>query len=175
MWTRTSAGTNLLDTGAHFYDVYETADGEYVSIGSIEPQFYAELLRLTGLDGDESSPSRWTGRVAALKERLAEVFATKTRDEWCEIMEAHRRVLRAGAHDERGRRAPPQRRARARSSSVAGTVQPAPAPRFSRTPADRAALPPTPASTPRGAPRLGRRRRRDRRPGPSPARSVKQA
>ena len=46
-------GTNLLDTGAHFYDVYRCADGEYISIGSIEPQFYAELLRLTGLEGDE--------------------------------------------------------------------------------------------------------------------------
>ena len=46
-------GTNMLDTGAHFYDVYETADGGYVSIGSIEPQFYAELLRLTGLEGED--------------------------------------------------------------------------------------------------------------------------
>ena len=52
MW-RDQRGTNLLDSGAHFYDVYETADGEYVSIGSIEPQFYAELLRLTGLEGKE--------------------------------------------------------------------------------------------------------------------------
>ena len=51
--TRTHRGTNLLDTGAHFYDVYRCADGEYISIGSIEPQFYAELLRLTGLEGDE--------------------------------------------------------------------------------------------------------------------------
>ncbi|HEY2427846.1 MAG TPA: CaiB/BaiF CoA-transferase family protein, partial [Acidimicrobiales bacterium] len=81
-------GTNTLDTGAHFYEVYETADHQYVSIGSIEPQFYAELLRLTGLDGDaefaaQLDRSRWP----ALKERLAAVFATKTRGEWCELME----------------------------------------------------------------------------------------
>jgi crotonobetainyl-CoA:carnitine CoA-transferase CaiB-like acyl-CoA transferase len=54
-------GTNMLDTGAHFYDTYECADGKYVSIGSIEPQFYAELLRLTGLEGEEL-PHRWTAR-----------------------------------------------------------------------------------------------------------------
>ena len=111
--TRQQRGTNLLDTGAHFYDVYRCADGEYISIGSIEPQFYAELLRLTGLDDDpefakQMDKSAWPH----LKERLAEVFATKTRDEWCELMEAHRRLLRAGADDERSRAAPAQRRAR---------------------------------------------------------------
>ncbi len=81
-------GTNLLDTGAHFYDVYRCADGTYVSVGSIEPQFYAELLRLTGLDDDpefarQMDKSTWPH----LKERLTEVFATKTRDEWCALME----------------------------------------------------------------------------------------
>ena len=81
-------GTNLLDTGAHFYDVYETADGKYVSIGSLEPQFYAELLRLTGLEGDPDVPwqhdkNEWP----RMKERMREIFKTKTRDEWCEIME----------------------------------------------------------------------------------------
>ena len=55
-------GTNMLDTGAHFYDVYETADGKYVSIGSIEPQFYAELLRLTAWRATRSCPARWTRR-----------------------------------------------------------------------------------------------------------------
>ena len=59
-------GTNLLDTGAHFYDVYRCADGEYISIGSIEPQFYAELLRLTELDGDEEFAAQMdAGRLAA--------------------------------------------------------------------------------------------------------------
>ena len=80
-------GTNLLDTGAHFYDVYETADGKYVSIGSIEPQFYAELLRLTGLEGEELPWQHDRSQWPALKERFAELFKTKTRDEWCEIME----------------------------------------------------------------------------------------
>ena len=71
MLDEANRGTNLLDTGAHFYDVYRCADGEYISIGSIEPQFYAELLRLTGLEGDEEfagqmDASRWP----ALKARL---------------------------------------------------------------------------------------------------------
>ena len=62
MFDEDQRGTNLLDTGAHFYDVYETADGKYISLGSIEPQFYAELLALTGLRTIRSSPGRWTRR-----------------------------------------------------------------------------------------------------------------
>jgi alpha-methylacyl-CoA racemase len=62
-------GANLLDTGAHFYDVYRCADGEYVSIGSIEPQFYAELLRLAGLEVTTSSPRRWTPRGGPISRR----------------------------------------------------------------------------------------------------------
>jgi len=127
-------GTNNLDTGAHFYDVYETSDGRYVSIGSIEPQFYEELLRLTGLADDpaftaQNDRSRWP----ELKERMAEVFRTRTRDEWCSIMEGtdvcFAPVLSLGE-------APghPHNRARATFSEVAGIVQPSPAPRFSRTP-----------------------------------------
>ena len=84
---RTSAGTNLLDTGAHFYDVYETADGKYVSIGSIEPQFYAELLEHTGLADEDLPWQHDKVHWPALKERMAEIFRRKTRDEWCEIME----------------------------------------------------------------------------------------
>ena len=88
IWERASRGTNLLDTGSHFYDVYRCADGEYVSIGSIEPQFYAELMRLTGLDGDEEFAGQMDkARWPALKARIAELFATKTRDEWCALME----------------------------------------------------------------------------------------
>ena len=88
MFDENHRGTNLLDTGAHFYDVYECSDGEYISVGSIEPQFYAELLRLTGLEGDEEFAAQMDRtRWSALKERLASVFASKTRDEWCEIME----------------------------------------------------------------------------------------
>ena len=126
-------GENMLDTGAHFYDVYETADGEYVSIGSIEPQFYAELLRLTGLEGDDEF-ARQHDKTAwpHLKHRLAEVFALKTRAEWCEIMEhtdvCFAPVLRMDEAAEH-----PHNVARATFVELGGFTQPAPAPRFSRT------------------------------------------
>jgi alpha-methylacyl-CoA racemase len=76
-------GTNLLDTGAHFYDVYRCADDQYISIGSIEPQFYAELMRLTGLDGDpEFAKQMDRASWPRLKERPTEVFMSKPRDQW---------------------------------------------------------------------------------------------
>jgi alpha-methylacyl-CoA racemase len=134
-------GTNMLDSGAHFYDVYECSDGRYVSIGSIEPQFYAELLRLTGLDGDaefaqQMDRSQWPH----LKERIAAVFRTKTRDEWCALMETtdvcFAPVL---PMDEAARH--PHNVERGTFIEVAGVRQPAPAPRFSRTAAS-VALPP---------------------------------
>ncbi|MGI8756783.1 MAG: CaiB/BaiF CoA transferase family protein [Acidimicrobiales bacterium] len=125
-------GTNMLDTGAHFYDTYETADGKYVSIGSIEPQFYGELLRLTGLDGTDLPKQMDRSQWPTLKVRFAEVFRTKTRDQWCALME-HTDVCFAPvlAMDE----APghPHIAARNTFTEVAGLTQPAPAPRFSRT------------------------------------------
>ncbi len=129
-------GTNLLDTGAPFYDVYRCADGEYVSVGSIEPQFYAELLRLTGLEGDtefarQMDKSAWPH----LKQRIAEVFATKSREEWCSLMEGSDvcfapvlTMSEAAQH--------PHNVARGTFVEVAGMQQPAPAPRFSRTPGE---------------------------------------
>ncbi len=126
-------GVNLLDTGAHFYDAYECADGEYISIGSIEPQFYAEMLRLTGLEGDERfakqhDQSAWP----ELKAALADLFRTKTRDEWCAVMEytdaCFAPVLRL---DEAPNH--PHNTARATFVEGFGVLQPAPAPRFSRT------------------------------------------
>ncbi len=133
LFDETARGTNLLDTGAHFYDVYECADGGYVSIGSIEPQFYAELLRLTGLDDDERFAGQMDkARWPELKRRLAELFATKTRDEWCAVMEATDACFapvltmsEAAAH--------PHNVARDTFVELGGTTQPAPAPRFSRT------------------------------------------
>jgi alpha-methylacyl-CoA racemase len=126
-------GVNLLDTGAHFYDVYECADGEYVSIGSIEPQFYAELMRLTELTDDaefaaQMDRSNWP----ALKARLTEIFRSKTRDEWCTIME-HTDVCFAPVlrMDEAARH--PHNVARGTFVELDGMTQPAPAPRFSRT------------------------------------------
>ena len=126
-------GTNIIDGGAHFYDAYETADGKYVSIGSIEPQFYAELLRLTGLDGEELPHQMDRSQWPALKERMADIFKQKTRDEWCEVMEGtdvcFAPVLtmdEAPSH--------PHNQARGTFVEVAGVMQPAPSPRFSRTP-----------------------------------------
>jgi len=126
-------GTNLLDTGAHFYEVYETSDAKYVSIGSIEPQFYAELLRLTGLADDESMP-RQMDRSAwpDLKERFEALFKTKTRDEWCEIME-HTDVCFAPVLSIAEAPHHPHNVERGTFVERNGVVQPAPAPRFSRT------------------------------------------
>jgi alpha-methylacyl-CoA racemase len=129
-WER---GTNMLDTGAHFYEVYETSDGKYVSIGSIEPQFYAELLRLSGLEGEELPHQMDRGQWPAMKERLTELFKTKTRDEWCELMErtdvCFAPVLTPVEAPEH-----PHNAARGTFVDVAGVIQPGPAPRFSRTP-----------------------------------------
>jgi alpha-methylacyl-CoA racemase len=81
MW-REERGTNLLDTGAHFYEVYETKDEKYMAVGAIEPQFYAELLRGLGLEGTELPAQMDQAHWPAMKARFAEIFATKTRDEW---------------------------------------------------------------------------------------------
>jgi len=132
MWND-ERGTNMLDSGAHFYDTYETADGKYVSIGSIEPQFYAELLRLTGLDGQDLPPQHSRSHWPELKVRLADIFRQKTRDEWCEIMEGtdvcFAPVLAMTEAPEH-----PHMTARGTFTEVAGLTQPGPAPRFSRTP-----------------------------------------
>ena len=126
-------GTNLLDTGAHFYDTYECADGGYISVGSIEPQFYAELLRLTGLEGEELPWQHDKEQWPAMKERLAEIFASKTRDEWCELMEGTD-VCFAPVLSMSEAPSHPHNVERGTFVEVAGIVQPAPAPRFSRTP-----------------------------------------
>ena len=126
-------GTNLLDTGSHFYDVYECSDGQYVSFGSIEPQFYAELLRITGLEGDaefakQHDKSNWPH----LKDRLGALVKTKSRDEWCKLME-HTDVCFAPVLTMGEAAQHPHNIARNLFVDVAGLVQPAPAPRFSRT------------------------------------------
>ncbi|HVF32625.1 MAG TPA: CaiB/BaiF CoA-transferase family protein [Acidimicrobiales bacterium] len=133
MWTD-DRGTNLLDTGAHFYEVYETSDHKYVSIGSIEPQFYAELLRLTGLTDDPDLQGQMNrADWPTLKVRLAEVFRAKTRDEWVEIMEGTD-VCFAPVLSIKEAPSHPHHTARGTFTDVAGITQPAPAPRFSRTP-----------------------------------------
>jgi alpha-methylacyl-CoA racemase len=126
-------GTNHLDTGSPFYEVYETADNKFVAVGSVEPKFYAELMMRLGLEYDadgQYDKSRW----AADKERMAAVFRTKTRDQWCEVLEGADACfapvltpLEAPEH--------PHNRARRTFLDLAGVPQPGPAPRFSRTPA----------------------------------------
>ena len=129
-------GVNLLDGGAHFYDSYETSDGKYVSIGSIEPKFYALLLEKTGLSDDSDfDAQRDKTQWPALSEKLTVIFKTKTRDEWCEIMEGtdvcFAPVLSLGEAPSH-----PHNVARKTFLDIDGTVQPAPAPRFSVTEAE---------------------------------------
>ena len=129
---RPERGTNLLDTGAHFYDVYECADGTYISLGSIEPQFYAELRRLAGLEGAEWDPQMDRAQWPALKAKLQVLFRTKTRHEWCALME-HSDVCFAPVLSIADAPKHPHNVARSTFVEVAGVTQPAPAPRFSRT------------------------------------------
>ena len=124
---------NLLDGGAHFYDTYECADGGYVSIGSIEPQFYALLVEKAGLTDPDFREQMNREKWPDLKEKLAGVIRSKTRDEWCEIMEGTDicfapvlSLAEAPGH--------PHNVARKTFIEVDGVVQPAPAPRFSKTP-----------------------------------------
>ena len=135
IWDSEAPGTNLLDTGTHFYDTYECADGKWVSIGSIEPQFYAELLKYTGLEGEDLPSQMDKSQWGALKERLGAIFKTKTRDEWSEIMEGtdvcFAPVL---SMDEATRH--PHNVERGTFLTLNGIVQPAPAPRFSITPGE---------------------------------------
>lgn len=128
-------GTNRLDSGAHFYDVYQTADGRYVSIGSIEPQFYAELRRVLGLTGQEwdgqGDPAAWPG----LKNELAAIVRTKTRDEWCQIFAAAGDACFAPVLTLAEAPQDPHNAARGTFMTRDGVIFPAPAPRLSRTPA----------------------------------------
>ena len=134
-------GENMLDCGAHFYDTYECADGKYISIGSIEPQFYAELLRRTGLSQDaeflnQHERTNWPH----LKNRLRDVFLAKTRDEWCAEMEMTD-VCFAPVLDMDEALEHPHMVERGTFVTVSGAEQPAPAPRFSRTKPELGTLP----------------------------------
>lgn len=138
-------GSNLLDTGAPFYEVYETADGGFMAVGAIEPQFYAALLRGLGL-GDEALPAQMD-RAAwpTLRERFADRFATRTREEWTEIFEQTDACV-APVLSPKEAPAHPHNVARSTFVEVAGALQPAPAPRFSRTPSVVRCPPPAPGS-----------------------------
>ncbi|MDN3644663.1 CaiB/BaiF CoA-transferase family protein [Pontixanthobacter aestiaquae] len=137
-------GANMLDTGAHFYDTYETADGKFVSIGSIEPQFYAELRRLAGLEEDATFDAQHD-RAAwpELKAKLEALFKTKTRAEWNAIME-HTDVCYAPVLTMTEAAQHPHNVARETFVEVAGDMQPAPAPRYSGTATGKPAPAPLP-------------------------------
>jgi alpha-methylacyl-CoA racemase len=127
-------GANLLDGGAYHYEVYETADGRYVSLGPIDQRSHDLMVQLTGLAAEDGRPPDREDRAAwpAVKERLADLMKTRTRDEWCRLMEGtdacFAPVLEPGEAP-----AHPHNRARGTFMEVEGVVQPAPAPRFSRT------------------------------------------
>jgi len=133
---RNERGTNLLDGGAFFYDTYACADGRYLALGPIEPQFYAELRHRVGLADDpdfdrQMDPRAWP----ALREKLAAVLRTRTRDEWCAVLEGTDACVAPVLDwDEAPRH--PHNVARHTFVSVDGVVQPAPAPRFSRSTPD---------------------------------------
>ena len=129
-------GTNLLDSGAHMYDTYATSDDKWISIGSLEPQFYAELRRLAGLADDPDFDAQMDRRQwGPLKDKLTALFLTKSRDEWCDLMEMTDvcfapvlSMAEAPTH--------PHNAARATFIEVGGVMQPAPAPRYSVTVTD---------------------------------------
>ncbi len=135
--------TNLLDGGAHFYRTYECKDGRYMAIGALEPQFYAELRKLAGLDeacfDNQMNREQWPD----LQEKMKALFKTKTREEWTTILEGSDAcaapvvgMFEAPLH--------PHLAARQTFVDVHGGVQPAPAPRFSRTPSAIQGSPATP-------------------------------
>lgn len=127
-------GANMLDTGAPYYEVYETADGRWMSVGAIEPQFYARLLEGMGLAHDPTLPAQnsrpdWP----AMKERFAAVFRTRTRDEWTAAFDGTDACVAPVLSPWEAPRHP-QNAARGTYVDVGGVVQPGPSPRFSRTP-----------------------------------------
>ena len=136
-------GTNMLATGAHFYEVYEPSAGGYMGVGAIEPQFYAELMERLGLGGEDRSTQMDRTTWPAMKERFAAIFASKTRAEWEDVFAGSDAcvapvlsVVEAPDH--------PHNRARGTFVEVAGVVQPAPSPRFLSTPGEIRRPPPNP-------------------------------
>jgi alpha-methylacyl-CoA racemase len=134
-------GDNILDGGAHFYGTYRCADDKWIAIGAIEPQFYALLLEKCGIADVAFHPQRERTRWPELKARLASVFLTKTRDEWCALMEGTD-VCFAPVLDLDEAPRHPHNRARQTFLDIDEVVQPAPAPRFSRSAAQIASPPP---------------------------------
>jgi alpha-methylacyl-CoA racemase len=127
-------GTNVLDGGAPFYDTYATSDGRWMAVGALEPQFYAALLRGLGLDAEPLPPQLDPAGWPVLRARFTEAFAARSRDAWAAVFDGTDACVapvlspwEAHAH--------PHNTARAGFVDLDGVVQPAPAPRFGRTPA----------------------------------------
>ena len=128
-------GSNMLDGGAHFYGTYETSDGKYICVGSIEPQFYELLVEHSGVNATDFDAQMDRDGWVAKKEVLTAIFKSKTRDEWCGIMEGTDicfapvlSIWEAPQH--------PHNQARQTFVDVDGVTQPAPSPRFSRSQAE---------------------------------------
>jgi alpha-methylacyl-CoA racemase len=138
---KTDRQVNMLDGGAHFYDTYECSDGKFISIGSIEPQFYALLLEKAELTDELYTDQHNRDNWPELKTKTAEAFRTKTRAEWCAIME-YTDVCFAPVLDLE--EAPQHEHNKARNTfvEIEGVTQHAPAPRFSRTPSSTPTRPP---------------------------------
>jgi alpha-methylacyl-CoA racemase len=134
-------GSNMLDSGAHFYDTYACADGGHISIGPIEPKFYSEFLRRMGI-AETGDFARQHDRALwpALKQKLAAAFATKTRQQWCELFDGSDACV-APVLSLAEAPADPHNAHRKTFVEVDGIVQPRPAPRFSATPASDPVMP----------------------------------
>ena len=138
LW-RDERGANLLDSGVPWYDTYETSDGGWMAVGALEPQFYAELVSLLGIDADETDrrdPQKWP----ALRSSIAAAFASRTREEWSKVFDGTDACV-APVLSLREAPTHPHLVERGTFVEVGGVVQPAPAPRFSRT---RTAVPDAP-------------------------------
>jgi alpha-methylacyl-CoA racemase len=137
--------SNFLDGGAHFYNAYETKDGQFISIASIESKFYAEFLERTGFNDPDQKAHQDKGLWAENRIHMAELIKTKTRDEWCDVLEGTDvcfapilSMSEAPAH--------PHNQSRETFVENNGVTQPAPAPRFSRTPSKIQSPPSVPGS-----------------------------
>jgi alpha-methylacyl-CoA racemase len=129
----TQRGVNIIDGGAPFYDVYETKDGKYVSIAAVEKKFYDELIERLGLAGESLPRQHDRKRWLELKARFTETFKSRTRDEWCDLLEGSDACF-APVLDLVECRSHPHIAARGIHQDIDGVINPAPAPRFSRTP-----------------------------------------
>ena len=134
---------NFLDGASYWYDTYECADGKYVSIGAIEPEFHALLIAKLGLQDDPNFSKQYNRQGwKKLKARFVKIFKTKTRDEWCALLEGSD-VCFAPVLDFAEAPLHPHNRARGVYTDVNGVTQPAPAPRFSETPSEISSAPAT--------------------------------